>query len=62
MHVAENWAECDKENDEDMIGDFVEAGFQLPRMKLGINDRRRGEKRKRDGSERRWVVCYSIII
>lgn len=45
-----------------MIGDFVEAGFQLPRMKLGINDRRRGEKRKRDGSERRWVVCYSIII
>ena len=29
-----------------MIGDFVEAGFQLPRMKLGINDRRRGEKIK----------------
>ena len=45
-----------------MIGDFVEAGFQLLRMKLGINDRRRGEKRKRDGSERRWVVYYSIII
>ena len=62
IHVAENSVECDKENDEDMVGDFVEAGFQLSRMKLGINDRWRGEKRKRDDSESMWVVCYSIII
>ena len=44
-----------------MVRDFVEAGFQLPRMKLGINDSWRGEKRKRDGSESIWVVCYSIV-
>ena len=31
IHVVWNWVGCDKENDEDMDGDFVEEGFQLSR-------------------------------